>query len=90
MYLHLGQDVVVPKDSIVGIFDLDNATSSHITREFLNRAEKAGEIVNIADDIPKSFVVCRDWETNKTTIYLSQLASATLLRRSEGGPFSLG
>jgi hypothetical protein len=81
MYLHLGQDVVVPKDSVVGVFDIDNATSSVITREFLNKAEKSGEIVNIADDIPKSFVVC--CEGGRTTIYLSQLASATLLRRSE-------
>jgi hypothetical protein len=81
MYLHLGQDVVVPKDAVVGVFDIDNATSSVITREFLNKAEKGGEIVNIADDIPKSFVVC--CEGGRTTIYLSQLASATLLRRSE-------
>jgi len=81
MYLHLGQDVVVPKDAVIGIFDIDNATNSAVTREFLSRAEKNGVIVNIADDIPKSFIVC--CESGRTTIYLSQLASATLLRRSE-------
>ena len=85
MYLHLGQDVVVPKDNIIGVFDIDNTTSSLITREFLNTAEKNGEIVNIAEDIPKSFVVCR--EGNQSTFYLSQLASATLLRRSESNRF---
>ncbi|MBR4232480.1 MAG: DUF370 domain-containing protein [Oscillospiraceae bacterium] len=83
MYLHLGQGTVVPFSSIIGVFDLDNASSSHITRAFLGTAEKTGNVVNAADDIPKSFVLCS--ENGKTTVYLSQLASATLLRRSESG-----
>lgn len=81
MYLHLGQNAVVPEDTVVGIFDMDNATSSYLTRETLNRAEKAGAIVNVGEDLPKSFVVCKDGE--KTRIYLSQLNSATLLKRCE-------
>lgn len=85
MYLHLGQDVVVPKASVIGIFDTDNTTQSYITREYLNRAEKEGKIVNISDDIPKSFVICSD-EKN-VTVYLSQLNSSTLLKRSETNGF---
>jgi hypothetical protein len=81
MYLHLGQNVVVPHGSVVGVFDLDNTTGSHITRAFLAGAEKAGHIVNISDDLPKSFIICR--MEDKEVIYLSQLASATLLKRSE-------
>lgn len=42
MYLHLGQSVVVPFRDVIGLFDMDNTTSSHITRSFLNRAEKEG------------------------------------------------
>ena len=80
MYLHLGQNVVVPTKSIVGIFDLDNTTGSHLTRAFLKKAEKAGQIVNISDDLPKSFIICSD--EGGTKIYLSQLASSTLYRRS--------
>ncbi len=85
MYLHLGQNVVVPSDSVIGVFDIDNATSSHITRAFLSAAEKAGQIVNIFDYLPKSFIICS--ENGKTTIYLSQLASSTLLKRSETNMF---
>ncbi|MGE4484366.1 MAG: extracellular matrix regulator RemB [Oscillospiraceae bacterium] len=81
MYLHLGQNVVVPTSRIVGIFDIDNTTQSHITRAFLNQAEKSGQIINICDDIPKSFIVCE--EDGKRTVYLSQLMSATLFKRSE-------
>ena len=83
MYLHLGKGTVVSTDSIVGIFDLDITSQSHLTRKYLSMAEKAGQVVNAAEDIPKSFVVCRDGEKN--TVYLSQMAAATLLRRSEAG-----
>ncbi len=81
MYLHIGQNVVVPKESVLGVFDIDNTTSSHITRKYLNECEKNGEVINIADDIPRSFVLCI--ENGKRTVYLSQLSSATLLKRSE-------
>ena len=36
MYLHLGSSVVIPQSDVLGIFDLDNTTSSRITRDFLN------------------------------------------------------
>lgn len=81
MYLHLGQGTVVPVSSVVGVFDLDNSSSSHITRAFLAEAEKKGRIFSASDDIPKSFVLCS--ENGEMSVYLSQLAPATLLRRSE-------
>ena len=80
-YLHLGKGAVVNTASIVGIFDLDITSQSHLTRKYLNMAEKAGEVVNAAEDLPKSFVVC--CENGKNTVILSQMAAATLLRRSE-------
>ena len=81
MYLHLGQNIVVTEASVVGIFDMDNTTSSHITRKFLSEAEKAGRVTVITDELPKSFVVCD--EDEKQSIYLSQLTSATLQKRGE-------
>ena len=81
MYLHLGQSVVVPESAVIGIFDLDNTTGSRISRKFLNDAEKAGRVINITEELPKSFVVC--CEDNKSTVYLSQLTSQTLFKRSE-------
>jgi hypothetical protein len=82
MYLHLGQNVVVPESEVIGIFDLDNSTSSHITRKFLSEAEKTGYVVNISDELPNSFVLCNEPGSN-TKIYLSQLSSQTLQKRSE-------
>ena len=80
MYLHLGQNVLVPKKSVIGVFDMDNTTQSKWTVRYLNMAEKEGRLVNISDDIPKSFIICKDGD--KETVYLSQLAPSTLLKRS--------
>ena len=80
MYLHLGQDKVVKKKNIIGIFDLDTATVSKKTRDFLANAEKKGNVINVTYELPKSFVVCS--ENGKTKVYISQLSSTTLLKRT--------
>lgn len=79
MYLHLGAGAVVRKDSIVGVFDLDNTSQSHLTRKYLASAEKSGHVVNVAEDIPKSFVVCM--ENGVMRVYLSQMSPQTLQKR---------
>lgn len=86
MYLHLGQSVVVSQKDIVGIFDLDNTTSSFRTRQFLERAEREGRAVTVSDDLPKSFVLCQE-KDGKALVYLSQLSSATLRGRAENNSF---
>ena len=80
MYLHLGQDIVVRMDEVVGIFDLDNATISKASRDFLSAATKRGEVVNVSMELPKSFVVCKN--AKGCRVYISQISSATLLKRS--------
>lgn len=80
-YLHLGKGFIVSDKDVIGIFDLDITSQSHITRKYLSAAEKAGEVINASEDIPKSFVVCSEKNTRK--LYLSQMASATLKKRSE-------
>jgi len=82
MYLHLGQDIIVRQGDVIGIFDLDNVSSSHITRAFLKQADQAKQIELIAEDIPKSLVLMNI--DGKTTLYLSQLSTATLQKRSAG------
>ena len=80
-YLHLGRGYVVSDSDIVGIFDLDITSQSHLTRRFLTACEKAGEVVSAAEDLPKSFVVCE--RQGKRSLVLSQMNTATLLKRSE-------
>ena len=82
MYLFIGGETALRDEKILAVCDMDNATSSHITRAALRKAEQAGKVINAADDLPKSFVLCDDG-----TVYLSGLNSATLLRRAENETF---
>ena len=83
MYLHLGQDTVVHTRHIVGIFDLEKATTAAATREYISRAQKNGMVVNVSMELPKSFVVCD--EKGQTTVYISQISAQTLLKRANTG-----
>ena len=81
MYLHLGNDVVVDMSTVVGIFDMDNTTVSHQTRNFLQTAQKNGIVIDVAEDLPKSFIVTESG--GKTCVYISSLASRTLYGRAK-------
>ena len=85
MYLHLGQNVVVSEADVIGIFDLDNTTGSHITRKFLKNAEKAGRVKSVSDELPKSFIVSN--ADKNINVHLSQLSPQTLLKRIEAKRF---
>lgn len=80
MYLYLGQETVVNTKDIIGIFDLDNTSTSRITKTYLALAQKSGEIIEVSQDIPKSFVVCE--HGGRTRVYLSQISPSTLKKRA--------
>lgn len=82
MYLHLGQDTVIKTKEILGIFDLDTATVSKNTREYLNRKEKEKNAVTVSYELPKSFIICLD-KNCKETVYISQISASTLVKRME-------
>ena len=81
MYIHLGGEIAVPRKSVFGIIDLDNTTYSKHTRNFLTLQEKQHRVINVCEDIPKSFVLCE--ERGAVIVYISQISSQTLLKRFE-------
>ena len=98
LFLHVGQDVLVDRRDIVGIFDLDTTTVSKISRDYLTGAEKKGEAVTVSGELPKSFVVVQKERfgpagnrkkeprsAGRQKIYISQLSTATLLKRADIG-----
>ena len=78
MYLSIGNDMAVRDRSIIGIFDLDNTSTSRRTREFLEKNEKEGQVVP-CDDLPKSFVLTTEYGMDR--VYLTALTAATLEKR---------
>lgn len=85
MYLHLGQNEIIPQSRIIGIFDLDKCSYEKRTRDYLAAAEKEGVVLDIAGgNLPRSFVVA-DHPYHRQIVYLSQLSAAALRKRAESG-----
>jgi len=78
MYLSIGNDLAVRESSIIGIFDLDNTSTSKRTRDFLTNAEKEGQVIP-CDDLPKSFILTTEYGFHR--VHLTSLSSYTLEKR---------
>ncbi|MBD9184317.1 MAG: DUF370 domain-containing protein [Clostridiales bacterium] len=78
MYLSIGEDMAVRERSIIGIFDLDNTSTSKRTRLFLQKCEEEGQVVP-CDELPKSFILTAEYGIPK--VYLTSLSASTLEKR---------
>lgn len=81
MYISIGGDMAVRDQSIIGIFDLDGCSMSQKTMEYLQNAEKNGVLLNVTEDIPKTFLVTEEYGMEK--VYFTQLSAATLEKRTD-------
>ena len=79
MFLHVGNNKNIRIKNIVGIFDMDNATISSITRKYLTAKQREGVVESAIEEIPKSFVLYLDGDEYK--ICFSQLSSTSLKGR---------
>jgi len=80
MYIHIGQDYVINELDVIGVFDLDNTSTSQITMDFLKNLENDGRLISISDEIPKSFIITASG--GDYIGYLSPLGSRTIQARS--------
>ena len=88
VYIHLGNDVSVRTEDLIGIFDIDTTTTSKDTRALLKKYEDEDNVTNVSADLPKSFILCRyDGETH---LFVSAISSATLRKRVEMFGFADG
>jgi len=88
MQLHIGQNTSLSAERVVGVFDMDTTSQSRYTQRLLSAAQKAGRVVNVTAELPKSFVVAcppvrRHGERSVSTIYISQISSRTLKKRAD-------
>ena len=78
MYISIGNDLAVRQSSVIGIFDMDNTSTSKHTRDFLSKAEAEGQVIG-CDDLPKSFVLTAEYGIHQ--VHLTALSSSTLEKR---------
>ena len=80
MYIHLGEQISVHDSSVIGIFDIENTTIGQDTRALRHRLEDEKNVVNVSQDMPKSFILCED--ENGENAYVSPISAATLRKRA--------
>ncbi|MBR6420910.1 MAG: DUF370 domain-containing protein [Oscillospiraceae bacterium] len=80
MYIHLGERISIHDSTVIGLFDIENTTIGPDTRAYLNRMEAEGRVVNVSEEMPKSFVICM--ENGTETAYISSISAATLRKRA--------
>ncbi len=81
MYLHLGGDKAISVADIVALFDMDNTTITARSRKFLQKAAERGEIYDVSEDLPRSYIVTN--EGGKSKVYISSLTPKTLIKRAK-------
>ncbi|MCL1831568.1 MAG: DUF370 domain-containing protein [Oscillospiraceae bacterium] len=74
-YLHLGNDVNVHMDDIIGIFDIERLTVNKDVDKFLQISQKNGQIYYVSLDLPKSFTV------TDSHVYVTNVSTLTLRKR---------
>ena len=79
MFLHVGNNKNIRVRDVIGIFDMDNATLSSVTRKFLSTRQKQLMVEIAAVEIPKSFILFE--ENGLYKICFSPISSAALRGR---------
>lgn len=75
MYIHIGGDITLPSDKMIGIFDIEKTSVNKDVNDYLMKLQKQGRIYYVSYDMPKSFIVTKDY------VYISNVSVFTLKRR---------
>lgn len=78
MYLHIGNNIIIKKEDIVGIFELDGKMTTKLTKDFLNNLQKEGKLESAGEDLPKSFII-----TSEKKVYFSHISVSSLMKRCD-------
>ena len=75
MYIHIGGDVTLPSDKIIGIFDIEKTSVNKEVNDYLKKLQKQGKIYYVSYEMPKSFVV------TDNMVYITNVSAFTIKKR---------
>ncbi|MCI9017032.1 MAG: DUF370 domain-containing protein [Clostridia bacterium] len=79
MYLHIGNDNIIKKNEIIGIFNYEKLKEDKIFKKFLEKIELKEKIKNISEGNEKTIIIVKN---EKIKAYITNISSATLLKRN--------
>ncbi len=78
MYLHLGNNNIIPINEIITILNISSDISEDV-KDIIDTAKLDKKLINISEkDKAKSLIVCLD------RVYVSPISSTTLYKRGTG------
>lgn len=80
MFLHIGENVVIPQKEVIAILDMESVCSIDSDR-FMRISDEEGFVQRVNKEKPKSIVLTE--RDKKSIIYLSPISSVTLVKRSD-------
>lgn len=76
MYIHLGNDVIIPASNVIAIINIEGTVSKDV-QEIMENAEVDKKLINISNkDKKKALIIC---DNNN---YISPISSTTLYKRA--------
>ena len=79
MYLHIGKDLIINNNDIIGIFNIDYIKNTKEYKSMYKSLENNNNIFRVADVQPKTFILV---EKNKNVKgYLTNIGSTTIGKR---------
>ena len=75
MYIHIGGDVTLPSEKIIGIFDIEKTSVNKEVNDYLKKLQKQGRIYYVSYEMPKSFVV------TDNMVYITNVSAFTIKKR---------
>ena len=79
MYLHIGNNIVISKEEIIGIFDIESLKNGKNFLMNYNNIKNTNNFIDISEGKEKSYIIIKKEEN--IIVYISNISSLTLARR---------
>lgn len=79
MYLHIGKDLIINNNDIIGIFNIDYIKNTKEYKAMYKSLEDENNIFRVADVQPKTFILVE--KNNNVKGYLTNIGSTTIGKR---------
>ncbi len=79
MYLHIGKDIIINNEDIIGIFNIDYVKNTKEYKKMIECLKENGDLINISDNQNKTFIL-----TEKNTLikgYITNIGTTTIGKR---------
>ena len=80
MYVHIGKDIVIKSENIIGIFNIFTMEKRNSLENICKNLKINDNIIDMSEGNKKSLIITN--KNNKTEAYISNISSTTLRKRT--------